>query len=348
MGQHVVQGGVARGGGDRVAAEGGDAVAADAVEQVGAGHDAADGEAVAQALGERHRVRGDAVRGDAPEVRAGAAPAGLHLVGDQQDTVLVEDLLVRGEQPVGRHGEPAHALYRLGQQAADVGRVDAAGEQGLEVVHAGLDVVGVGQAGVGAKVPVGAVQIMSAERVVARHLPGRDTGHRDGAERASVIAPAHGEHLVGVARGEAGQQRGLVRLGAGVGEEDLRILDAGKLDDLLGQFDLVADEVQRRGVHDPGGDLPFDRVPDLGDVVAEHVGQDAGEEVKVAATLAVGDPAALAADDLDRLVVVDPDPVGDGRAMAGEKLRHAAYSPAPAAPLGPTSCHRFWRSPYTV
>ena len=88
-------------------------------------------------------------------------------------------------------------------------------------------------------------------------------------------------------------------------------------------------QVQRRGVHHPGGDLPLDRVPDLGDVVAEHVRQDAGEEVEVAAALAVGDPAALAADDLDRLVVVDPDPVGDDRAMAGEKLRHAPSLLAP-------------------
>ena len=145
VGQQVVQGGVAGRGGDGVAAEGGDAVAADTVEQFAAGHHAADGEAVAQSLGERHRVRGDPVRGDAPEVLAGTAPAGLHLVGDQQDAVLVEDLLVRGEQPVGRHGEPAHALHRLGQQAADVGRVNPGGQQGPQVLHAGLDVVGVGQ-----------------------------------------------------------------------------------------------------------------------------------------------------------------------------------------------------------
>ena len=126
VGEHVVEGGVGRGGGERVAAEGGDAVAADAVQQVAAGDHAADGEAVAQALGERHDVRDDPVRADAPEVLAGAAPAGLHLVGDEQDAVLVEDRGVRAEQPVGRHGEPADALHRLGDQAGDVGRVDAA------------------------------------------------------------------------------------------------------------------------------------------------------------------------------------------------------------------------------
>ena len=73
-----------------------------AVHQVAAGDDAADREAVAQALGEGHHVGRHAVVLDAEERAAGAAPAGLHLVGDEQDALLVEDLLVGGEQPVGR------------------------------------------------------------------------------------------------------------------------------------------------------------------------------------------------------------------------------------------------------
>ena len=266
----------------------------------------------------------------------------------EQDAVLVEDLFVRGEQSVRRHGEPAHALHRLGQQAADVGRVDPGDHQGSQVLHAGLDVVGVGQVAVLGQLPVRAVQVVGAERVVARHLPGRDASYRDGAERAPVIAPPHGQHLVGLTRGQAGQQRGLVGLGARVSEEHLGVRDAGQLNDLLGQLDLVADEVQRRGVHHAGGDLPFHRVPDLRDVVAEHVGQNAGEEVKVAAALTVGYPAALAADDLDRLVVVDPDPVGDDRAMAGEELRHAAHSSGRGPALVATSRMCFAFFSYTV
>ena len=120
VGEHVVEGGVGGGGGDRVAAEGGDAVAADPVEQVAPADHAADREPVGEALGERHEVGGDAVRLDAPEVLAGAAPTGLDLVGDEQDAVLVEDFLVRLEQAVGRHREPADALDRLGDQRADV------------------------------------------------------------------------------------------------------------------------------------------------------------------------------------------------------------------------------------
>ena len=42
----------------------------------------------------------DAVRLVAPEVLARAPPAGLHLVGDEQDAVLVEHLLERGEAAV--------------------------------------------------------------------------------------------------------------------------------------------------------------------------------------------------------------------------------------------------------
>ena len=127
------------------------------------------------------------------------------------------------------------------------------------------------------------------------------------------------------------QQRGLVGLGAGVGEEHLGVRDAGEPGDLLGQLDLAADQVERGGVADPVRELPLDRLAHLGHVVAEHVGEDAGEEVEVAVALAVGDAAALAADDLDRLAVVDADPVRDDRAVAGEEIRHDLSLPAVGA-----------------
>src|SRR5207342_1077044 len=92
MVEQVVNGGVGRGGGQRVAAEGGDAVARQAVHQVAAGDDPADGEPVAEPLGERDHVGGDPVRAEAPEMVAGPSPAGLHLVGDEQDAALVEHL----------------------------------------------------------------------------------------------------------------------------------------------------------------------------------------------------------------------------------------------------------------
>src|SRR5262249_22082905 len=141
--EHVVEGGVGRGGGQRVAAEGGDAVAGQAVHQVAAGDDPADREAGAEPLGEGDHVGGDPVRAVAPEVVAGPPPGGLHLVGDEQDAALVEHLLVLAEQAVGRHGETAHALDGLGDQARHLA-AGAGGEQVPQVGGAGGDVLVVG------------------------------------------------------------------------------------------------------------------------------------------------------------------------------------------------------------
>src|SRR4029453_3934125 len=55
-------------------------------------------------------------------------------------------------------------------------------------------------------------------------------------------------------------------------------------------------------------------------VVADHRRQDPGEEVQVAGALAVDHPAALAVDELDRLVVVEGDPGRQHLAVAGEQL----------------------------
>ena len=89
--------------------------------------------------GERHaageRLRGgDQVRDDAVvlarEHRAGPAEAGLDLVGDEHDAVLVSELLDRLEVPGRRHDEAALALDRLGDDGGDVVRTDL-GEHGL-------------------------------------------------------------------------------------------------------------------------------------------------------------------------------------------------------------------------
>ena len=77
--------------------------------------------------------------------------------------------------------------------------------------------------------------------------------------------------------------------------------------DLL-QLDLRADQVQRGRVRHPRTQLPLHRLADLGDVVAEQVGQHPAEEVQIAAALGVGDPAAGAGNDLDRLGVVQRHP----------------------------------------
>lgn len=102
--QEVHEVGEARGHGDLGAAEGGDGVGVEAVHDLGAGDDPADGHAVADALGEGEDVGRPVlpVRLPAPEVVAGPAPAGLHLVGDPQDAALGEDLAEGRVQAVRR------------------------------------------------------------------------------------------------------------------------------------------------------------------------------------------------------------------------------------------------------
>jgi hypothetical protein len=82
------------------------------------------------------------VRLDAPEVLAGSAPPGLHLVRDEQDPVFVEDLLHRTEQSIGRCAEATDALDRLDDHAGDVAggrRVDHI----AKIATARVDVLGV-------------------------------------------------------------------------------------------------------------------------------------------------------------------------------------------------------------
>jgi hypothetical protein len=134
-----------------------------------------------------------------------------------------------------------------------------------------------------------------------------------------VVAVAERQHLVAAPGGGGQQQRRLVGLAARVGEEHLGVGDPRQLGHPLGQLDLPADQVQGRGVDHPARLLP-DRLHHFGRVVADHRGQDPGEEVEVAGTLAVDHPAALAVDQLDRLVVVEGQPGRQHLAVAGEQF----------------------------
>src|SRR5262249_23077313 len=116
----------------------------------------------------------------------------------------------------------------------------------------------------------------------------------------------------------------------------------------LGQFHLAADQVQGRGVHDPGGELALDGVPDLGQVVPEHVGEDAAEEVEVAAPGGVGDAAAAAADEFQRVLVVQAHPVGQDSAMPLHKISHGPQSPVLPRGTSPTLCNVMPYLPYIM
>jgi len=64
----------------------------------------------------------------------------------------------------------------------------------------------------------------------------------------------------------------------------------------------------------------LERLDDLRDVVADHAGQDAGEEVEVAVSLGVDHVPAISVDEGDRLVVVQGEPVRHDRPVPGEQF----------------------------
>ncbi len=209
-----------------------------------------------------------------------------------------------------------------------------------QVLDARGGVLGVAQPGEGGQLAVRAVQVVHGERGQRRALPRTVAGDGDRPEGPAVIAVAQREHLVGPA-GRGGQhQRGLVGLGAGVGEEHLGVLDPGQAGQLLGQLHLVADQVQGGRVHHAGVQLALDRLADLGHVVAQHVGQDPAEEIQVAAAVSVGDAAAAAAGEFQRLGVVEREPVGDDAAVPLEEFRHAPSLAEHPAPRTPTQCYQ--------
>ncbi len=142
-----------------------------------------------------------------------------------------------------------------------------------------------------------------------------------------MVAVAHREDLVGPAvRG--GQQQGrVVGLGAGGGEEDPGLRDAGERGDPLGEFDHGPVQIERGGVDDPPG-LLTDRLGDLGQRVGRHRGEDAAEEVEVAVALRVPDMTALAVGDLQRVPVVERQPLGTDGEMATVQTAHGSTSPS--------------------
>src|SRR5699024_9242960 len=167
--------------------------------------------------------------------------------------------------------------------------------------------------------------------------PNAITGHRHRAGRTSVVAAAQGQYFVAATRVGGQQQRCLVGLGPGIGEEHLRVRDFREPGDLLGQLHLATDQVEGGGVHDPLGELLLDRRTDLGHVVAEHVGRDAGEEVQIGVSFGVDYARALAADDLQGRVVVEGHPGRHDRAVAREEFRHATQSRPEPGPLARTN-----------
>ena len=141
LGDHVEHGECRRAG-DRAAGIGAaEAARIRRVHDRGPADDARQREAAGERFGDGDEVGLDAGILDAEHL-AGAREAGLHLVGDQQDAVLVADRAQRLEQFGRRRMEAALALHRLDDDRRDVDRIDV----GAEEIFDGLQRVGDGDA----------------------------------------------------------------------------------------------------------------------------------------------------------------------------------------------------------
>jgi len=145
-------------------------------------------------------IRDDALRLEAPVMRAGAAEAGLHLVGDAHAAGGAHIFV--GVLEVARRelDKAADALDGLGDEGRDLAR--------CRVFDDLLDVLGVFAAGVGvvvAEMPaigVGGDGVVDAEGVRRVELPGAVRGDAHAGGVATVVGVAQGDDVV-VARREA-------------------------------------------------------------------------------------------------------------------------------------------------
>ena len=251
--EHVVEHRVAGRRRDRVAAEGGERDRRHRVHDLGAADHAGQREAVADALGEGQQVRHDAVGLVAPEVLAGAAPAGLHLVGDQQDPVLVEHLLERAEgaRPAACTNPPTpwigSAISAATSPAVCVASTSRRSSTAASTCSSSAS-------------PASRPRSRSPEcsqlhlqRVERGRRPAAVAGDRPWRRttgRGSCCAPRGSGWSAGrfVATSSAASLASVPELVKNTRASGMPETPG----DLLGELDLLADQVERRGVHDAG------------------------------------------------------------------------------------------------
>ena len=131
---------------------------------------------------------------DAEPLAAGAAPAGLHFVADEDAAVIAHDLVDDLEIFLGRRDEAADALNGLGDEAGDPAAGGGA-DQFLHVLRAAHFAIGIGQAE-GTAVAVGVVRVHDAGLRADRQAPGALPGERHRQRGAAVIGVAQRDDLV--------------------------------------------------------------------------------------------------------------------------------------------------------
>ena len=209
---------------------------------------------------------------------AGAAHAGLNLVGHQTDAVVVADFTQAPEEGVGGHGVAALALDGFDE---DGGHLPGRNHVPEDVL---LDEVGVAEGGMGHRGKKGPESFALARL---------GAGQRERAHGAPVKGTIEGDEpgALGV---PAGQLDGrLDGFRAAVAQEDLLGLiarDDGA--ELLHEFDLrVVTECAAPQVEEIGG-LVLDGGDDFGMAVTGGANGDAGGEVEKTVTVEVFDDAA--------------------------------------------------------
>ena len=237
----------------------------------------------------------------APEVVTGSAPTGLHFVAHEQDVVGIEHLVHGAEEAVGRRGETADSLDRLGDQARDVARGHHVDDLD-QVADGPLGEALVVEAAIGAAELVGPLHEVDRQPGVTRVRPAAMRRDRLRREGTAVVAVAHREYLVGLAVLGCKHDRGVVGFASRRREEDPRVRDPRDRRDLLGELDHGLAQVERGRVHDLGG-LGLHGGDDIGLGVADHRREHAAEPVEIPVALEVEHIAALAPIDRDRVVV---------------------------------------------
>ena len=261
----------------------------------------------ADALGERDDVGADVVALGAEPVPE-PAEAADHLVGDQEDAVLVADLADAAAVALRRRERAARVLDGLDEHRGDgLGRLLL--DLRAQLVEEELRELGLGLA------------LRAAVAVRVRHVPHarherlerraqrRDARERERAVRRAVVGDPARDHLVAVAEAlelvellhELDDR--LVRLGASRDEEDAVQVARRQLGHLPCELDrarvgVVPVRVERQLGHLLGGRLAQLRTEAVADLGAE----EPGERVEVLLAVRVVDRAVLAVRDDGDLV----------------------------------------------
>src|SRR5690606_7727863 len=159
----------------RVAAVGSQRVVVDGGGDLGCGYGGVQRVAVGYALGEDNDVRFDSPVLDGAHVPARAAPAGLHLVDDEQAACLLDDRCDAPEVVAWRHDETADALDGLGHEGRDA-TFGRGADEVFEVGDAQIEELLAGHAWRSA-VLVGVADVLDVAVVDAARAPARVGRH---------------------------------------------------------------------------------------------------------------------------------------------------------------------------